>query len=404
MTASVTTRRRARGSTLVELMVSMVILGFVLSATMGVLIAMNNSSARVTAVSNTQEAARGALDSLSADIRSAGLGMATGLVGVATAASSTSRVPVIFSGPDYTIFEPTGARTLVTNSIFIVSSDPATVGIPADGSGMQGVVLNATIGSPLVVGCFNSAGASVSCGGSSGLIGSGAPYPPLIVGDFRSAVYLRPTNYQLIGSTGTLQYAEQSFNAFSPDPKAPFGFAPGATMSHAWVAHWYLRQDDANAPPRLYRSHPILNPAQLTCSQQTSTPIYPFQDYVSGLTGTDTMGVEMGAGPVESLQVRYVVDDQATDDPQKFDMVNYISSCDGYRMAQLREVRIQLVAIATLPDRTTSGSRVAVNYSTPAFEGVSATSTGTSSSSTDAYPRRAYVTRTVPRALQGIRL
>ena len=51
----------------------------------------------------------------------------------------------------------------------------------------------------------------------------------------------------------------------------------------------------------------------------------PFLDETNG--GTIT-GTEMGAGPIESLQFRFIFDSSQQDDPTKYDMVSTIDPCD----------------------------------------------------------------------------
>src|SRR5947208_2306927 len=123
------------------------------------------------------------------------------------------------------------------------------------GNGTMGVVTAASTGTPLTVVCYDRTGASVDC--KDTLIP--AALPPLIVGDFRNAVFLSPTNLQApagVPPTQQLDYAEKASNAYAPDPKAPFGFLPGANLLRARVTHWYLRQASATDTPQLVRSFP----------------------------------------------------------------------------------------------------------------------------------------------------
>src|SRR5262249_21140665 len=151
---------------------------------------------------------------------------------------------VVYSGPDVVVTAP-GGQQIVTNSIFIITSDPQA-GVPSsDGKGMFGVVSAASTSTPLNVSCVNQKGVAVDC--SSPAFGANAlltqlpdgSLPPLIVGDYRNAVYMRPISLSgLAGNVQTLDFTERLSGAFSPDPKAPFGFAPGASLSKARVLHY----------------------------------------------------------------------------------------------------------------------------------------------------------------------
>ena len=62
------------------------------------------------------------------------------------------------------------------------------------------------------------------------------------------------------------------------------------------------------------------------------------------------------------------------------------------------QVRLQVVARTTVPD-VDQATRMRNLYSTPGFEGTSPSST-----TQDAYPRRAFTVSVAPRSLQGVRL
>jgi prepilin-type N-terminal cleavage/methylation domain-containing protein len=393
------TAHRPRGFTLVEIMVSLGILSVAMSAAMYLLIASNGTSRRVRIVSDAQATARLGIEALAADLRAAGLGAASGQVGVAPGAGAARRIPTIYSGPDVTIVEP-GGQSVITNSLFIVTSDPASVAPGSDATGAQGVVVAASAGTPLTVVCYGSTGAAVDC--STSLVPS--PLPPLIVGDFRNSVFLTPLtlgNPQGTPPTQQLDYAEKAGNAYSPDPKAPFGFVPGAFLFRARVVHWYLQQKVAGGPARLMRSFPVLSGTALT--QACNTTDAPFLDETNDATGGSPAGMEMGAGPVESIQFRFVTDAGATDDPSQFSMVKSISICDVGVPATLRAVRVQVVSRTLDSDQLTNDPQKRSLYATPAFEGT-APAAASSGATLDAYPRRAFTMSVVPRNLQGARL
>jgi prepilin-type N-terminal cleavage/methylation domain-containing protein len=407
--------RPAKGFTLVEMMLAVTLLTVVIGAATATLMQVNGASERVRRVGDTQGTARQALDALAADLRMAGAGMSSGLVGVAPAAGGTRRIPVVYSGPDVVVTGP-GGQQIATNSIFIISSD-AQAGVPAsDGNGMFGVVASASTSTPLNVSCVNQQGNAVDC--SSAAFGNNAlltpladgSLPPLIVGDYRNAVYMRPVALSgLAGNIQSLDFSERLAGAFSPDPKAPFGFAPGAALSKARVLHYYLKFNAVTNNYELVRSHPILsgNPLGANCLPTDN----PFIDETNDPAGP--VGTPIGSGPVESLQIRFITDPAASDDPQQFSIwrggdpaptTNHLTLCDTGLAALspggvpfLREIRLQIVARAWVSDRMTDPSKVETRYSTPGFEGVAP-----GNNVNDAFPRRSFTARVVPRNMQGI--
>lgn len=410
-------RRPARGMTLVEIMVAGGLLAVVLSAAMILFVTVNQSAERVRRVGDTQETARLALEQLAADIRSAGMGAQLGSVGIAPAAGNVRRLPVIYSGLDTVVNEGAIAdggagSTIVTNSIFIISGQPTNGVLSADGSGMAGTVTDAGVGSLLTIACSTGDGGSVDCSSAAYagtattddfrvLVPNGSGgFLPLLIGDFRNAVYLRPTNLTTPSSGGgpptqSMDFVERSANAFSPDPRAPFGFAPGATLQRARIVHYYLWPSADGTYYELKRSNPVLaaNAGNGNCDA-TDTP---FIDETNSATGP--AGIIIGAGPVESLQIRYVADPNASDDPTQFQL-QPIGVCSTAMMPYLRELRLQIVARSIRPDKTIGNSSQYNFYSTPGFEGTATSNTAFQ----DPYPRRTFTINAVPRNLQGVRL
>src|SRR5260370_836832 len=105
-----------------------------------------------------------------------------------------------------------------------------------------------------------------------------------------------------------------------------------------------------------------------------------------------------GTCAIESLQIRYVSDPNASDDPQQFQM-QPVGVCSTAVMPFLREIRLQVVARALISDRAASGSPNTL-YSTPGFEGT----TTSNPAFQDAFPRRTFTVNAVPRNLQAVRL
>jgi len=399
----------SRGFTLVELLIATAILAVVISGALAMVVVLNNSSTRVRRIGDAQIGARAALDLLAMDVRAAGSGAASGAIGIAPggAGATARRIPAIYSGPNVTITEP-GGQTVVTNSVFIVSADPSWLTIGNDATGMQGVVVAASSGQPLTVACSDAKGNAVDCAGTSanpGLLAS--PLPPLLVGDFRDVAYLVPTsvgslaNNPPYGLTQQLTYSAAAAAAYSPSPKAPFGFMPGAVLTRARVTHWYVRQTNGGAP-QLVRSFPTLttNTLGLACDSNNDTP---FIDETNSADPRAPVGTVITAAPVDSLQIRYVVDSLATGALSTFTQLSTITVCDIAVPATLREVRLQVVSRTNGADHDSSATAKRVIYSTPAWEGASPT-VGTGAKATDAYPRRAFSTVVVPRTLQGVRL
>jgi hypothetical protein len=280
---------------------------------------------------------------------------------------------------------------------------------------MAGSVTNAAVGTSLSVLCSDYKGTAVECDKTDAPIlakPDGSNFAPLIVGDYRNSVFLRPTTLgSLAGSPAaqTLDFAEKANGAFAPDFKAPFGFATGAVLHRARVVHWYLRANAAGYS-ELVRSQPVLRSTALGAACSTADSDAPFLDETNGGT---VKGVAIGSGPITSLQIRYVVDLGHADDPQGFTVwrsadaaptTNQLTPCDtsvmgvgGSTGSVLREVRLQVVARSVSTDKTSSGSTVsAVNAGnqTPGFEGSAG---GTVK---DVYARRTFTSRVVPRNLQ----
>jgi len=309
------------------------------------------------------------------------------------------RVPTVYSGPVQTLTDPAG-NTFTTRSVYILSADPATVGLTGTGEGIEGVVTDSATAS---VACYATIGGAITatdCAASSvgtdgvdhSLLVPNGPgqYQPILLHDHQRAAIIVPTSIggfsgtpqliQYLGSSGPIQP--------NPSPTAPFGFAQGFQISRLRAVHWYLKQDRPGALPRLYRSKPTLTTAGTTTCPSPDIFVDETNDPANGVKG-----VEMGAGPIESLQLRYVLDLVNQNDPTKYSVTDAIDPCAsnaGASIRQLREVRVQMVAIAPAPLKDGNG-RLEARFTTPTFEG------STAPAKPDAYPRRAYVTRVAPR-------
>jgi len=424
------TNRISRGFTLLEMMVATAALGIALSAAMYIVVGVSSSAERVRRVGDTQDTARMALDALAAEIRMSGAGVSNGQIGIgATATNWVGRIPAIYSGPDITVTTK-GGQQLVTNSVFIISSEPGA-GVPSsDGAGMQGAVTSKTLDplNGIQVKCTNQLGTQVDCTdatfkGNTIIDGLWGAKPgvdsALLVGDYANAVYLRPTQVGAIASGAQpLQFREMGIaNGYSTDPKAPFGFAQGASLGKARVTHWYLKQVSPG-DWELVRSHPVLNDAWAGC---TTPDASPFIDETNSATGP--AGTVVGSGPIENLQMRFVVDSGSFDKSQKFVMWGlgntqfsfadgsqvtsagsnlHMGVCDvlqdgSYASRQVREVRVSIVARSAMPDHATDGVKHVKRYGLANWEGVAPTG-----GALDEYPRRSFEARVVPRNLQGI--
>jgi prepilin-type N-terminal cleavage/methylation domain-containing protein len=424
-------RRTPRGFTLLEMAVATAALGVALSAAMYIVVGVSSSAERVRRVGDTQDTARMALDALAGEIRMSGAGVSNGQIGIGTVNSGwVGRVPAIYSGPDITVTTK-GGQKLVTNSIFIISSEPGA-GVPSsDGAGMQGAVTSKSLDSVngIQVKCTSQLGVAVDCtDGSfkentivSGLWGTKPGVDnALLVGDYANAVYLRPTQIAgAVSGSQPMQFREMKItNGFSTDPKAPFGFAQGASLGKARVTHWYLKEVSPG-DWELMRSHPVLDDKWTGC---TGVPgASPFIDETNSPDGP--AGTVVGSGPVENLQMRFAVDAGSFDDPQKFVMwglndtqFNFkdgsqvtsggsamkMGVCDvlqdgNYASRQVREVRVSIVARSAAPDHATDGVKHVKRYGLASWEGVAPTG-----GALDEYPRRSFEARVVPRNLQGI--
>jgi prepilin-type N-terminal cleavage/methylation domain-containing protein len=420
--------RKQHGFTLVEMMVAMAAFGVALSAAMYIVIGVSSSAGRVRTVGDTQETARTALDALAAEIRMSGAGASSGRIGIGTTAPAVTRVPTIYSGPDITV-STAGGQQVVTSSIFIISSEPGAGAPSSDGTGMLGSVISAGVDrdTGIQVACTNQRAVPANCTDKTTFQDNailaplkGGGYPPLLVGDYVNAVYMRPTQVgSLSGNSQQLQFAEMAIpGAYSPDPKAPFGFAKGASLGKARITHWYLKQVSPG-DWELVRSHPILddtwsllgggcNPASPFIDETNSTAL---ADKCKAGAGADYCGQIVGSGPVENLQIRYVVDIGAQDNPANFTVWGngtnggssyHVGICDFTAFNEpiqrvLREVRVSVVARSRMADHANNGTTHVKRYGINAWEGVAPTGGGL-----DEYPRRTFEASVVPRNLQGI--
>ena len=402
--------RRKSGFTLIELMVAMALLAVIIGAAMGAFMSTNLAANQAYVSANLQENTRLALDALASDLRVAGLGASDGTVGIAPGGAWSMRVPTIYP-MNQTMTDTNGVTTYTVTSIFILGAEPATMGFGATSDGIEGVVTDPT---QVKVLCYTSpqavapatANAQVDCTASAigtdgvehGLIRNlgGNTFSPILVHDHQRAAVLLPTSVsgfsggvvpptpQIIDFSGSSGAVKPS-----PNPTAPFGFAQGFQVARLRAVHWYLKQT-AGQPPRLYRSRPTLT----TAADFTTGCANPFVDETN-LTG-GVQGVEIGTGPVASLQARFIFDFALANDPTQFTMSTStpaIDPCSGTildTMRQLREVRLQMVAISATQLKD-SNNKPINRFTTPAFEGTGGSTT------LDAFPRRAYVTRVAPR-------
>ncbi len=411
----------ARGITLLEVMVAAALLSVVISASLAGLLGANQASERVRRVGDVQETSRLALETIAADLRVAGMGAQLGVVGVGPLTGAVWRVPVIYSGVDTAVVDTFGATTstMQSNSVFIISGQPATGVLSGDGAGMVGAVVQATLGPPatVFVSCFRGTTAiSVDCSDVSALSNfgeytlinpAGVGFQPLLIGDFRNAVYVRPIGLTspvapvappVLDPRQQLTFTEQSMPSFSPDPRAPTGFAAGAVLQRARVLHYYLWPSSDGTYYELRRSQPILADVGGTLPCRNTDA--PFLDETNA---AGPAGVPIGSGPISSLQIRYVADPGAAQTANKFSIIP-VGPCDGAAMPTLREIRVQVVARSLSPDKTTDGT-LRMQYSTPAFEtSLYPGAVPTNPAYVDPYPRRTFSITVVPRNLQGVRL
>ncbi len=397
------TTRLGRGFTLIEIMVSLGLLSAIMAGAMSAMITFSNSTQSNVQTSDLQDNARRSLEMLEADLRSAGVGSSNGTVGIAPSGAWAARIPTIYTPTTATTYKDPSGNTYTLTSLYIVGAEPATLGPTVSGDGVLAVIASPD-GVQLT--CTSPAGAYVQCNASS--IGADglehqilltdpttSAFFPLLVHDHQRASIISPTAVSgtvAAASRQTVTIAESggALGPISPSPEAPFGFAQGFQVSRMRVVHWYLKQALGQAP-RLYRSRPALTSSAGSCAN-------PFLDETNGGTA---VGIEMGAGPIESLQFRFMFDTSQQDDPTKYDMVSTIDPCDATaptRMRQLREVRIQMVAISATKAKDTSGANLVSRFTTPLFEGT------TVGAGKDQYPRRAYVSRIAPRNIQPYRL
>ncbi len=428
---------RPRGFTLVEMLITTAITAIVLLAAMLLLQGVNGNSERLRRVADVQTNGRLALDMLESELRGAGMGASRGHIGVAPAGGPLRRLPVIYSEPDRFVTSPNGAQ-IASSSVFVITAEPATLAITADGTGMQGVVTSVAKNQPIQILCSQSDGGAVQCddtafGDATLVTGSdgGARTPVIVSDDFHWAVMITPTGgLNTIPDGGwpnerLLSFAEQSANSFEPDAKAPFGFGHAAHLLKARVTHWYLRQDGDGGTINLVRSRPTLRTTAFSSSTCDSTES-PFIDETNGGTAVGTV---LGSGPVEGFHVRYMIGAvDGSDVPSQWVPSGWTSfhndggstqytqterafnNCDQTLAEQLREVRVAVVAQSSRPDPDQQVNNSG-QYLLPIIDGVPLAFTndgGTGALSaaditalSDSYVLRTFQARVVPRNAYG---
>ena len=429
---------RDRGFTLVEILVTTTVTSIVLLAALLLLQGVNGNSERMRRVADTQTNGRQALDMLESELRAAGMGASRGHIGVAPAGGVLRRVPVIYSEPDRYISSPNGAQ-IASASVFVITAEPSSLGVAADGTGMQGVVTSVKKNLPIQILCSTATGTVVQCDdasyGDATLVNSGASTPIIVSDDFHWAVMITPSGALFNNPDGggmpnekLLSFVEQGAGSFEPDNKAPFGFGHAAHLLKARVTHWYLRQDADGGTVNLVRSRPDLRSTALTAATDggCDSTQSPFIDETNGGTA---VGVSLGSGPVQGFRLRYMIgaidgsEKPAEWVPSGWDAfhndggtVSYnqierpISSCDMALGEQLREVRVAVVAQASRPDPDRLAS--AGQYLVPLIDGVPIAFTNDGGGNTplspadvtrlsDAYVLRTYQARVVPRNAYG---
>ncbi len=438
MTAPRLHRLPARGLTLVEVMVAGTIMSVVLAGAMSALMGFNSGSERLRRIGDAQGSARQALDALEMELRAAGIGASRGHVGLAPAAGPIRRVPTIYSEPDQVITTPGGA-TVTSSSIFIISAEPASVGISATGDGMQGVVAQldrSDAGAqPISIACSSGAGdggSFVPCnsgnyGGSALIPSDGTSGQLLISDDFHWSVMITPTTVTVPdpnhSNNTALSFIEQASAAFVPDAKQPYGFGQGAHVLRARVTHWYIKAM-GDGTTQLVRSRPVLRSTAFTtttgpnCDPTES----PFLDETNGgPDGGTSAAVTVGSAPIEGLLVRYVLGASVgIDDPKSWTVsAAPLTSCDMVPAENLREVRVGVVARTLTPDVTAQkAGNAGALYTPPSIDNVSLITNlpaaavadlagGLLPTATDLkaiadpYPRRSFQTRVAPRNALG---
>ncbi len=444
--------RLPRGYSLVEVLVSMAILGLVMTGALLLVTGINGSSERTRRVGDAQTGARLALEQIESDIRAAGIGASRGHVGLAPAGGPIKRVPIIYSEPANIVTTPGGAQ-VQSASLFIISADVSSVGITTSGVGMQGVISDVTktdagVTTAVTVSCAGNDGTSLRCDSTSAgvaplLPSDGGTSPLLVSDDFHWAIIISPSNVQIGSSTTSMSFLEINSPSFDPDPKQPYGFGHAAHLLRARVVHWYVKNDEFGVP-KLYRSFPTLRTTQFTTSNVNSNNCSsaqseaPFLDETNGGT---VVGTQMSNVPIDALWVQYMFgnvtgSDQPDSWQSSWNLLNssgdagtgsMLTPCDGTTSLKavlspaemLREVRVAVIARTETPDQVvaTRGDAGTL-YSPPTINGYnlitnlpSAASTLLDAGSTitvdtvrsisDAYPRRTFQTRVVPRNALG---
>lgn len=333
--------RAARGFTLVELMISVVIMLIAVLMASSVLLAGTNLARNSTNLLEQSDQARIALGQIAKDVQLAGNGAPNGvyvdMAGVAKLygpifgldGTSGAGVPV---GGTAAPVNPSGDHSWETDDLWLVVPTSNAMGESCVASGAYTTITTGSGAGPLKVRCT----ASFSVGDL--LLASNMSTGALLT---VSALTAPPGPTQ----PGVVAFSEQSVGNFNDAPDHG-GFQQGDMLYKVQLVHYYVRKD-TDGVPTLYRA---ANGSVLGTALSTSS--YPDSPYPGA--GRPFVDVDTGMRlqrNVDDLQVAYGYDTSLSGNPSTYTWTNGLppdvrdasSAVLSPGVAQLRAVRVSVV-------------------------------------------------------------
>jgi prepilin-type N-terminal cleavage/methylation domain-containing protein len=353
--------RRARGFTLLELMVAASIMLVAVAAATAVLLAAAQLRQRGESQGDEAGWSKIAMTELVANLQNSGA-LTPGGFYMAVGGTTPTTYPL---SPVFGVDGTTGMGTTNTN---MACTDPA-----ASGTTASPVVSPPTDDLWLEVpsrnlsreGCntaYPDAAVTIMTGVSSGTLTVGctnlpSSSPAFTVGETLMATNMTTGALITASSIGTTLGYSESGTGLSDAPSSG-GFQKQDTVFGTVLYHYYIR-NDANGIPGLYRSQ-----GAVTGAEPSGT--YPNGPYpVSGRPLIDTDGATMPhlvQAHIDDLQVAYGFDTQGNNNPATYTWQNGLSphACPGVtpNFTQLRAVRISLEAMSSTLQLTSSNAQV----------------------------------------------
>ena len=314
-------RSQPRGTTLIELMISVGILIIVVAITLQVVIAGVNLARNGNETGESNEAARLAGDTIGLKLRLAGMGATAGL-NVVIGGTTRTVAPIIgvnsSTGPDE-LWVVTPSSTTFGQGCADTSANAATAG----DTNAAAVVQESRTDGLIKVRCVRTLPAA------GGLF---------MVTNLTSAALITVTGYTTSGSGNALTYAESGQTGFTNNYRRG-GFAAGDLVVPVTISHYFLQNSGPNNEPTLMVADGKLN---------TVAGGFPFVEVAN--TRRTVLG------PIEDLQLTFGVDPSDSDNPSSIAWQHGFGGAQGTWTAGLRSVGLTLVSRSHRTLRDTAGN------------------------------------------------